>query len=114
MLRSPVPMREVCRYATQGGRRVRAALLLGAAQHSRQSAVQAATALELIHAATLLQDDIFDSGCMRRGRPTAHLQFGKAITILASDWLLIRSLEVAVDIHPRFFRVLAQAGTAMA
>lgn len=108
------PMLEVCRFAVQGGRRVRAALLLGAGQQFRENAIRAASAIELIHAATLLQDDIFDSGLLRRGRTAAHVQFGKAFTILASDWLLIRSLEMAADLHPRFFRKLARAGAAMA
>ncbi len=108
------PMHEVCRYATEGGGRVRAALLLGAAQQSGEHAMRAATSLELIHAATLLQDDIFDAGQMRRGRVAAHVQFGKAMTILASDWLLIRSLEMAAEVDTQFFRCLARAGTAMA
>ncbi len=108
------PMLEVCRYATQGGRRIRAALLLGAGQQFGADAVRGATAIEMIHAATLLQDDIFDSGLLRRGRTAAHVQFGKAMTILASDWLLIRSLEMAASFHPRFFQKLARAGIAMA
>ncbi len=108
------PMREACRYATQGGRRVRATLLLGAAEGNPHRAVKAAAAVELIHAATLLQDDIFDAGSTRRGRLTAHLKFGRALAILASDWLLIRALELAADVHPRFFRTLARAGSAMA
>ena len=107
-------MLEVCRYATQGGRGSRASLLLSAAAQHGSRAVQAAAALELIHAATLLQDDIFDGGRMRRGRATAHLRFGKPVAVLASDWLLIRSLEIAAGIHPHFFRSLAQAGAAMA
>jgi len=110
----PGPLLEACRYAVQGGRRVRAALLLGAAQQFGERAIRAASAIELIHSATLLQDDIFDSGLLRRGRTAAHVQFGKAMTILASDWLLIRSLEMASDLHPRFFRKLARAGIAMA
>ena len=108
------PMLEICRYAVQGGRRVRAAFLLCAGQQGGAEAIRAASAIELLHAATLLQDDIFDAGLLRRGRATAHVKFGRALTILASDWLLIRSLEMAADVDPRFFRKLAQAGTAMA
>ncbi len=108
------PMLEICRYAVQGGRRVRAAVLLCAGQESGGEGIRAASAIELLHAATLLQDDIFDSGLLRRGRATAHVKFGRALTILASDWLLIRSLEMAAGVDPRFFRKLAQAGTAMA
>jgi octaprenyl-diphosphate synthase len=108
------PMREVSRYATHGGRRVRAALLLSAAEQFDARAIRAAAAIELIHAATLLQDDVFDAGRLRRGRTAAHIQFGQPITILASDWLLIRSLELAADVDPRFFRQLSGAGTRMA
>jgi geranylgeranyl pyrophosphate synthase len=108
------PMLEVCRYAVQGGRRMRASLLLSAAKDIDDNAVRAATAIELLHSATLLQDDIFDAGVLRRGRTAAYVQFGRALTILASDWLLIRSLEMAADLHPHFFRCMARAGTVMA
>lgn len=108
------PMLEVCRYATAGGRRTRAKLLLGAAQKVGTRPILAATALEMIHAATLLQDDIFDGGDLRRGRPAAHLRFGKALAILASDWLLIRALELAAEVDAHFFRCLARAGSSMA
>lgn len=107
------PMLEVCRYAMEGGRRTRAMLLLAAAQESSPEALQAATAMEMIHAATLLQDDIFDAGELRRGRLVAHLRFGKPLAILASDWLLIRALELAAGVDTHFFRCLARAGTSM-
>ena len=107
------PIREVCRYAMEGGRRTRGMLLLGAAQQSGPRAIRAAAAIEMIHAATLLQDDIFDAGELRRGRLVAHLRFGKPLAILASDWLLIRALELAAGVDPQFFRCLARAGTSM-
>ncbi len=107
-------MLEVCRYAMQGGQRSRAALLLGAAQGRGIRELRAATALEMLHAATLLQDDIFDSGQVRRGQTAAHLRYGRAKTILASDWLLIRALELAAETDPSFFCSLAHAGKAMA
>ncbi len=106
-------MLELCRYATKGGRRTRAMLLLSAVHERDSRAVSAAAAIEMIHAATLLQDDIFDAAELRRGRQVAHLRFGKSITILASDWLLIRALELAAGVGPPFFRCLAKAGTAM-
>ena len=108
------PLRDVCHYALTGGRRTRAKLLLSAVSRNEPCVILAASALELLHAATLLQDDIFDAGDLRRGRVAAHVRFGKPLTILASDWLLIRALELAADVDPRFFRCLAQAGIAMA
>ena len=107
------PLLEVCRYATAGGKQVRARLLLAAARRCDALAIRAATALEMLHAATLLQDDIFDSGSLRRGRTAAHLRFGGPLTILASDWLLIRALELAAELDPVFFRCLARASAAM-
>ncbi len=104
---------DVCRYATEGGRRTRASLLLATSQQGTPRAVRAAAAVEMIHAATLLQDDIFDAGELRHGRLAAHLRFGKALAILASDWLLIRALELAAGVDPHFFRSLARAGTSM-
>jgi len=47
-----------------------------------------ALSLELLHSATLLHDDILDSARLRRGRPSAHLEFGKQMTILGGDALL--------------------------
>jgi geranylgeranyl pyrophosphate synthase len=108
------PLVGICRYALEGGHRTRGALLLHAAGPSAPGALQAATALEMMHAATLLQDDIFDQSLQRRGRAAAHVRFGKAQAILASDWLLVRALELASAVHPGFFRDLAGAATHMA
>lgn len=108
------PLLEVCRYALRGGHRTRGRLLLLAAGHAKRSAVRAAAAVEMLHAATLLQDDIFDASLQRRGKTAAHVQFGKAHSILASDWLLVRSLELAGEVHPAFFRSLAGAARRMA
>ncbi len=106
-------LRDVCNYALEGGKRLRAALLLDLSQQSDHKSIAAAAALEMLHAATLLQDDIFDAGVMRRGRTAAHLTFGKSATILASDWLLVRALEMAVEVDLRIFRSLASAATSM-
>lgn len=55
-----------------------------------------AVGAELIHAASLLHDDVIDEGTERRGRPTANVQWSNSVAILAGDWLLTRAtLEVA-------------------
>ncbi len=108
------PLRKVCSYAVQGGQRTSASLLLALAGTEDPRAVRAAAALELLHAATLLQDDIFDSGSMRRGWPATHVRFGKPLAILASDWLLIRSLALAAELDSTYACCLSSAALGMA
>src|ERR1700722_9050498 len=58
--------------------------------------VRIAAGAEMVHAASLLHDDVIDLGTERRGPPTAHVQWGNSVAVLAGDWLLTRAiLEVA-------------------
>lgn len=58
-----------------------------------ERALELAIAAELVHAATLLHDDVVDVGDTRRGAPAARVVFGNAISIFAGDWLLIDALR---------------------
>jgi octaprenyl-diphosphate synthase len=58
-----------------------------------QRALDLATAVELVHNATLLHDDVIDLAESRRGAPTARAEFGNAASIFAGDWLLIEALR---------------------
>src|SRR6185295_11015233 len=97
-------------YATLGpGKRLRPALVLaaaeaaaGAAAEARVMAMPAASAVEMLHAYTLVHDDLpaMDDDDMRRGRPTVHIVFGEAIAILAGDGLLTAAFGALAEIGP--------------
>jgi geranylgeranyl pyrophosphate synthase len=108
---------EAMHYAATGpGKRLRPAILLAAAEAcggTREAALPAAAALEMLHAYTLVHDDLpaMDDDDERRGRPTVHIAFGEAIAILAGDGLLTEAFATLAELGPRAadaVRVLAQ------
>jgi geranylgeranyl pyrophosphate synthase len=99
----PAPLAEAMRYAAlDGGKRIRPALVLLAAEAVadrsawRADPMPAAVAVEMVHCYSLVHDDLpaMDNDTLRRGRPTCHVQFGEAMAILAGDALLTRAFEV--------------------
>lgn len=67
------------------------------------------TALEYLHAATLLHDDLVDGASLRRNQPAAHLQWGNSIAVLVGDFLLARALSVsAATGRARIVQILAE------
>jgi geranylgeranyl diphosphate synthase type II len=103
----PAPLGEAIRYALLGpGKRLRPQLVLLAAQAcggSVDAAIPAACAVEMVHAYSLVHDDLpaMDDDDLRRGRPTCHKQYGEAVAILVGDALLARAFEVlATEIAP--------------
>jgi farnesyl diphosphate synthase len=91
---------EAMRYsALAPGKRLRPFLVLASAQLfsvGRRSALQAAAAVELVHAYSLVHDDLpaMDNSDLRRGRPTCHKQFDDATAVLAGDALQTFAFEV--------------------
>jgi len=95
---------EAMRYAALApGKRLRPFLVLAGAQLfavARRSALQVAAAVELVHAYSLVHDDLpaMDNSDLRRGRPTVHKKFDDATAVLAGDGLLTLAFEVLA--HP--------------
>ena len=91
---------EMARYIQAGGgKRVRPALLLMAARLCGQAGerpVLFASAIEFIHTATLVHDDVIDGSELRRGRLAMHSRWGNNMTVLLGDYLYIRAMEVAL------------------
>ena len=91
---------DIGRYIQKsGGKRVRPAVLLMAARmcgYSGPRAVLNAAVLEFIHTATLVHDDIIDDADTRRGQKAVHAQWGNDVTVLAGDFLYIKSMAMAL------------------
>lgn len=83
-----------------GGKRLRPLLLVLAAKicgYTDKYAKTVASAMEYLHAATLLHDDIIDDAVLRRGKKVAHSVYGNAVTVLVGDFLLARALAICAD-----------------
>jgi farnesyl diphosphate synthase len=99
---SPAQLGEAMRYAVlDGGKRLRPLLVLATAEAvgdapQSAAALNAACALELIHAYSLVHDDMpcMDNDVLRRGKPTVHVQFGEAQALLAGDALQTLAFEM--------------------
>ncbi len=98
---SPADLGLAMRYAVlDGGKRLRPLLVLATAEAvgaeaSAAAALRAACAIELIHAYSLVHDDMpcMDNDVLRRGKPTVHVQFGEAQALLAGDALQTLAFE---------------------
>jgi geranylgeranyl pyrophosphate synthase len=101
-----------------GGKRLRPLLvLLCAGPTAGEEAVRAAVAVELVHMATLVHDDVLDDAPLRRGRPTVAARAGRSIATSVGDLMLARAFAELV--HPaggaeRQVELLADASTALA
>lgn len=123
---APADLGQAMRYAVlDGGKRLRPLLVLAAAQAVGglpAAAMRAACAVELIHAYSLVHDDMpcMDNDVLRRGKPTVHVQFGEAGALLGGDALQALAFElltpaeaeVPAPMQAALCRILAQAAGA--
>jgi octaprenyl-diphosphate synthase len=92
---------------SSGGKRLRPSLLLLSAKlagHSGSTAIQMGAVVEMIHAATLVHDDVIDAAQTRRGRPSTNVKWGNHTCVLAGDWLYMQAFQVAL--RERNFQIL--------
>jgi heptaprenyl diphosphate synthase len=107
---------EISHYLIDGaGKRLRPLFILlvyracGGTDHQAEDAIDAAIALELIHSATLLHDDIIDTGMLRRGKPSAYAQYGPTASLVAGDYLFCRAFELCGRFDERLVSIAARA-----
>ena len=119
---APAGLGEAMRYGVlDGGKRVRPLLVLAACEAvdgCRESAMRAAAAVELIHAYSLVHDDMpcMDNDVLRRGKPTVHVRYGQAQAMLAGDAMQALAFEVLTpeqgmrpELQARLCALLARA-----
>lgn len=100
-----------------GGKRLRPMLTLAAAKlvgYDGPFHIHLATAVEFIHTATLLHDDVVDASDQRRGRPTANLLWDNTSSVLVGDYLFARSFQLMVETGSvRVLDILANASATI-
>ena len=120
---APAGLGEAMRYGVlDGGKRLRPLLVLAACDAvggHREAALRAAVAVELIHAYSLIHDDMpcMDNDVLRRGKPTVHVKYGEAQAMLAGDAMQALAFEVLtpdgdavpLELQARLVGMLARA-----
>lgn len=100
-----------------GGKRLRPMLTLAAARlcgYDGAHHIHLATAVEFIHTATLLHDDVVDESGQRRGRPTANLLWDNKSSVLVGDYLFARSFQLMTEADSlRVLQVLSNASATI-
>src|SRR3954454_14720644 len=103
---------------SSGGKRLRPMLTLAMAQlakYSGEGHVKFAAAVEFMHTATLLHDDVVDESDMRRGKPAARLVWGNEASVLVGDFLLGQAFKMMVEVgNLRALDILSSAAAVIA
>jgi octaprenyl-diphosphate synthase len=96
---------------SSGGKRLRPTLLLISSKlfapngnSASSTAIQLGAVVELLHAATLVHDDVIDAAETRRGRPSSNVKWGNHTCVLAGDWLYMQAFQIAL--RERNFQIL--------
>ncbi|HJH31337.1 MAG TPA: polyprenyl synthetase family protein [Methanosarcinaceae archaeon] len=107
----------VSHVCNSGGKMIRPIILMLSTDlcgGDPKDSVNAALAIELIHSASLIHDDLLDGGVIRRGIPSAHEKFGHAAAMLCGDFLISKSIELISPFGRNAIRDFGRAGMYMA
>ena len=104
---------------TGGGKRIRPLITLLAAgalnEANNLKQIQLATAVEFLHTATLLHDDVVDMSTLRRGQPTANANWGNASSVLVGDFVYSKAFQLMVGIGSlQVMQILSDTTTKIA
>lgn len=107
----PEPLQQAMRYAVLGtGKRLRPLLVLASAwavdvPEFDDTVMRAACAVELIHAYSLVHDDMpcMDNDVLRRGQPTVHVKYGEALAMLTGDALQALAFEILTPVQSEIY-----------
>jgi len=116
--RAPMIVEIASHLINSGGKRLRPLLTLAAARlfdYRGDDHIKLAAAVELIHGATLLHDDVVDGSALRRGERTANEIWGNKESVLVGDYLFAHAFELMVDAGDlRVLEVLSRASGVIA
>lgn len=109
---------QTCVYLLEaGGKRMRPGFTLLAGKffnYRFEKLLPVAMAIELIHMATLVHDDVVDASLTRRGRPTVAAKWGNTVSIATGDYLFAKALELIMKIdNPKVSKMLADVSVEM-
>lgn len=113
----PVLQESSIQLLAAGGKRLRPSFALLAGKfygRNNDKLLLISMALELIHMASLVHDDVVDASLTRRGRPSVKAQWGNVVAVQTGDYLLAKSLELIAKVnHPEISQMLAGVNIEM-
>ena len=96
-------IKEACTPLIKGGKRLRPMLFFVCSMLNNNSSLERklplAAAIELIHTASLIHDDILDQSKIRRGIPTANAKYGSQVSVLIGDYLFAKAFQLVAEGH---------------
>ncbi|MGN0226519.1 MAG: polyprenyl synthetase family protein [Paludibacteraceae bacterium] len=103
--------------ASRSGKQLRPLVVLLSAQICNpitDKTLRSAVALEMLHNASLVHDDVVDSSDMRRGQPAVHTQWNNKVAILAGDYMLAKVISLIAEVRNiRILEIVSQLGRSL-